>query len=108
MANLYYFNKFTDKLELVAENVKDVNEDYSNRIIDFYYDTTMCIFYGNITHIEIEKDISGWPDDVKKVYYVEVESKEKCFFTFLVSTSILAQTYNERSAKRISSYDWEC
>ena len=108
MTNLYYFNKFTDKLELVAENIKDVNENYNNLIIDFYYDTMMYIFDGDIIHIEIEDDTSGWPDDVKKVYYVEVESKEKCFFTFLVSTSILAQTYNERSSKRISSYDWEC
>ena len=104
MANLYYFDKFQDEMVLVKEKVE--NTECIDRIIDFYYDT--CIFYGDIIHIKIEDDTSGWPEDVKKIYHVEVESKEKCFFTFLVSTSIFAQTYNKRSAKKVSTYDWEC
>lgn len=117
MTNLYYFNKFQDKLELVAENIEDVNEDCSNCIIDFYYDTSMNVFYGNIEQVVGDNDTTGWPDDVEKVYYVEVESKEISHFIFLITTTSYAEYYNSFSMASSTStststvkptYDWEC
>lgn len=101
VANLYYFNKFKDKMKLVENNVNE--EDCIGLIIDFYYKTEMDVFYGNIKEVDVEYDVSGWPNDVERVYYTSVDSKEQCFFTFLVASEALARTYNKRSSR---TYEW--
>ena len=88
MANLYYFNKFTDKLELVTENIKDVNENYNNLIIDFYYDTEMNEGYREIKEIIKEWD-ETWknatPPDTKSVYFLKTETRTFIFIESLLS-----------------------
>lgn len=111
MANLYYFNKFQDRIELVKEKIED--EECINRIINFYYDTSMNIFYGNIKQVVEESDMTGWPDDVEKVYHAKVESKEKPYFIFLITTPSYAEYYNGFSITTSTSsikptYDWDC
>lgn len=113
MANLYYFNKFQDRIELIKEKIED--RECINRIIDFYYDTSMNIFYGNIEQVVKESDMTGLPDDVEKVYYAEVESKERPYFIFLITTASYAEWYNSPSMTISTStssikptYDWDC
>ena len=101
MANLYYYNKFQDKLVLVKERVE--NTECINRIIDFYYDTSMDVFYGNVEQVMEEKDISNFPNGVEKAYYVEVESKETDYFVFLTAMPTFAKYY---SSLPVVSFDF--
>lgn len=101
MANLYYYNKFQDKLVLVKERVEDT--ECIDRIIDFYYDTSMDVFYGNIEQVMEENDISNFPNGVEKAYYVEVESKETDYFVFLMAVPTFAKYY---SSLPVVSFDF--
>lgn len=75
-------------MELVKEKVE--NSECISRIIDFYYNTSINVFYGNIKQVVEENNVSSWPASVKKVYYAVVEEKETRYFTFVVAAESLA------------------